>query len=109
MTQDQVMGILRQVLPFLGGLAVGKGWLTTTQVTDLTTLIFQIAGPVMLIGGSVWAFIANSKKSIVQSASQMNEVKSMTISDPKLAEAARSPDNSARVLLKEETEEEKRA
>lgn len=95
MTQDQVMSLVRQIIPFLGGIAVGKGWLTTAQLADLTNLSLQIAGPLFLIVGSILAFIANSKKSIVASATNMPEVDSKkfaaSISDPALKEVAATP------------------
>jgi hypothetical protein len=102
MTQDQVMGIVRWAIPFIGGMAVGKGWLTTAQVGELTNVVLALVGPVMAAGGVIWSIKANSKSSIIQSASAMPEVKSMTITDPALAEAAKKPEDSARVLLKDE-------
>lgn len=95
MTQDQVMGIVRQILPFIGGLAVGKGWLTTSQAAELTTLILQIAGPIFIVVSSIWAYKANSKSSIITSATNMPEVDSKklaaAISDPELKSAANNP------------------
>lgn len=85
MTQDQFMGLLRQALPFFGGIAVGKGWLTPSEVANFSDLVLQIAGPIMLVGSSIWAFIANSKKSILQSAGQMPEVSKVVVNDPALA------------------------
>lgn len=104
MTQDQVMGIVRWFVPFVGGIAVGKGYLTTAQLADLTNVILQLVGPLMAAGGVIWSIKANSKSSIIQSASAMPEVKSMTITDPKLAEAAKTSADPARVLLKEDDE-----
>ena len=34
MTQDQLMGLLRQVLPILGTLATAFGWLTPDKVAS---------------------------------------------------------------------------
>jgi hypothetical protein len=45
MTQDQVMGIVRWAIPFIGGMAVGKGWLTTAQVGELTNVVLALVGP----------------------------------------------------------------
>jgi hypothetical protein len=42
MTQDQVMGIVRWAIPFIGGMAVGKGWLTTAQVGELTNVVLAL-------------------------------------------------------------------
>lgn len=97
MSKDQVMGILRWVLSFAGGVAVGKGWLTQAQVIDLTNLLLQVAGPLAALAAAAWALKANSKTSILQSASQMPEVKSMTITDPALASAAKTAEPATEV------------
>lgn len=70
MTQDQFLGFVRQLLPFLAGIAVGHGYLNVSQAADLSTLILQIAGPLFIVGSTVWAFIANSRKSIMAAASK---------------------------------------
>lgn len=69
MTADQVNGLLRQILPILGTVltALGVKSATANAVVDL---IMTIAGPAMLVGGAVWAFVANSRKSIMASASK---------------------------------------
>lgn len=86
-TQDQAMALLRQAIPFAAGVAVAKGWLTTEQATDLMSLILQIAGPLGLVGGAVWTYIANTKKSILLSAGQMPEVQKVVVNDASLAAA----------------------
>jgi len=75
MTKDQLMGLLRQVLPLIAGIAVGKGWLTVDQAGTVTTLILQIIGPLGALGGMIWAAMANSKSSIIQSVAAMPETK----------------------------------
>lgn len=96
MTQDQVMGVLRWFLPFIGGIAVGKGWLTTEQVKDITTIALQFVGPVFAAAGVVWSIKANSKQSIIASTTNMPEVDSKklaaAIDDPKLKEVAKAGD-----------------
>ena len=95
-TQDQVMGLLRQLLPLLGGIAVGLGWLTKDEVAGYSALILQSVGPIMIIIGWVLSMIANSKTSILKSAAAMPETRvvangattTITIHDPDLAQAA---------------------
>jgi len=74
MTTDQIMGVLRQILPILGGLATGLGWLTVDQVTGYTQIILQIAGPAVSLVGIIWSLKANSKTSILTAVSNMPEL-----------------------------------
>lgn len=78
MTQDQVMGLLRQLLPAIGALALVLG-VSQTTVSYWTNLILQIAGPISIVVGVIWSLVANSKKSILTSAANMPEVKEITI------------------------------
>lgn len=70
MSQDQWLAILRQLLPALGGIAVALGWLTKDQVGPLVANILAAAGPLMLVGGTIWAVIANTRASIMASAAK---------------------------------------
>lgn len=69
MTQDQLMGLLRQIGPILGTLLTVFGMKSATA-NALVDLIMTVAGPIMLIGSTIWAFIANSRASIMASASK---------------------------------------
>jgi hypothetical protein len=92
MTWDQIAGLLRQLLPFVGGLAVARGWLTTEQMT-------AAVGAIITLGGIGWSIKANNKTSIIKASAGMNETNVtkgpngtaiLTISDPDLATAAKS-------------------
>ncbi len=85
MTQDQFLALVRQVIPFLAGMATGYGWLSPAEAASLSTLALSIAGPAFLIGSGIWSFIANSKKSILLSAGQMPEVQKVVMNDAVLA------------------------
>lgn len=91
MTQDQIMALIRQIVPILAGLAIARGY-SQKDVAQWSDLALQIAGPLLAMGGLVWAYIANRKTSIIKSASQMPEVDSKklaaAISDPNLKQAA---------------------
>jgi hypothetical protein len=99
MTQDQIMGVVRWAIPFLGGMAVGKGWLTTAQVGELTDAVLGLVGPIMAAAGVIWSIKANSKPSIIASATNMTEVDSKklaaAISDPALKEVAKNGDTTS--------------
>lgn len=96
MTQDQIMGLLRQLLPVLGTLATSLGILTADQVGSITATVLTLAGPVMIVGGAIWALFANSKTSIIKSAAAMGETRvtpnetstTIEVLDPNLAHVA---------------------
>lgn len=54
MNKEQVMGIVRHALTFIGGIFVIKG-LATEAMTDETI------GAIMTAVGAVWSFIKNGK------------------------------------------------
>ena len=93
MTSDQFMGLVRQAIPLIGGIAVAMGWLTTGQVARTTEIVLQIGGPLFVLWGIIWSYVANSKESIVQSVAAMPETtvegNMVRINDPRLATAAR--------------------
>lgn len=91
MTNDQLMGIVRQIVPILGTLATSFGWLSATQVTGITSIVYQIAGPALLLVGIVWSLIANSKTSILTAAANIPELaKPIEVTDRNLAAAVPS-------------------
>lgn len=69
MTVDQVNGLLRQILPIIGTVltAIGVNSATANALVDLT---LTIAGPTMVVASAIWAFIANSRKSIMAAAAK---------------------------------------
>lgn len=88
--KNQAMGLGRGGVWFLAGAAVGYG-----LVNGETAI--GIAGAVLtLIGGGLTG-VANTNNSIVQAASQVPEVKAMSIADPGLVAAAKSADPETRV------------
>lgn len=67
-TQDQWMGQLRQILPVIGTLLTTLGIMTPEEWQSWFTLIMAAAGPIIIAGSVVWSWIANSRKSVMQSA-----------------------------------------
>lgn len=50
LTKEQVLGILRHVLTFVGGIVVAKGYIDNAAVTE-------IIGGAMTLAGAVWSVI----------------------------------------------------
>ena len=63
------MGLLRQIGPILGTLLTVFGMKSATA-SAVVDLIMTIAGPIMVVGSAVWAYIANSRASIMTSAAK---------------------------------------
>ena len=67
MNAEQVTSLVRQILLFGGGIAVGKGWI------DNETML-AIVGALVTLATSAWAFKTRTKASIVASAAAKVEV-----------------------------------
>lgn len=99
-TTDQMMGQGRVALAFAAGVSVGAGWLKTGSLTpeqfgEIFNYLVEAAGPIFLLAAGAWSLKANSKKSILQAAAQMPEVREsgrpIVVTDQKLADSL--PDN----------------
>ena len=96
-TVDQYMGLLRQMLPAVGGFLVSLGVLPPDFVGKTTSTVLTLAGPVMILIGAIWSLKANNKTSIIRSAAKMPETRvedgKIIINDPQLAAAAHKEAN----------------
>jgi hypothetical protein len=54
MKQEQIMGIIRHVLTFVGGIVVAKGFADETFIMELT------GGVITLVGG-IWSIVSKIK------------------------------------------------
>ena len=90
-TIDQYMGLLRQVIPFIGGLLIAFG-ANAGWVSGAGTDILLVAGPAMTLIGVIWSLVANNNTSIIKAAAKMPETerdgRALIITDPALAQAA---------------------
>jgi hypothetical protein len=53
LTKEQVLGIIRHTLTFVGGILVTKGMLDETTVTE-------IIGGVITLTGAIWSIVAKA-------------------------------------------------
>jgi flagellar motor component MotA len=56
MNKEQILGILRHTLTFLGGFIVAKGWIDENMAIEIT-------GAVVTLVGVIWSFINKNKNS----------------------------------------------
>ncbi|MDQ2080242.1 hypothetical protein RA307_08620 [Xanthobacteraceae bacterium Astr-EGSB] len=54
MNKEQVLGVVRHILTFAGGIVVSKGLLDETTMT-------AVVGAVITIGGALWSILAPEK------------------------------------------------
>jgi len=92
MTQDQFGGLVRAALQVAGAAATIFGIMSVDQVSVVTTWLLDILGPTSVLGGAIWSWISNSKKSLIQSVAAMDETSvdgnKITVHDRTLATAA---------------------
>jgi hypothetical protein len=71
MNQEQIMGTLRILISTVLSYAVGKGWLSSSQVADLTAAIVTISAV-------IWSFTSHSQHAQIANVAAMPEVKNIT-------------------------------
>lgn len=74
MNSEQIMGLIRQILPVLGGIAMTFGWLTPGQVATGTATILSIAGPGLIVISTIWSLVAKTNTSLVAAAAAVPAV-----------------------------------
>src|SRR5262245_16178907 len=92
MNQDQLLSLLRQLLPIFGTLAISFGWTTPDKWAAWSTTIMSVAGPIMVLVGIVWGFLAHTKTATLTAAAALPEVKKIELSasSPESAALARA-------------------
>jgi hypothetical protein len=54
LTQEQVLGIVRHALTFIGGIVVMRGLVDETIVTE-------VIGSIVTLTGAIWSIVAKNK------------------------------------------------
>lgn len=97
MTQDQVLGQLRQLMPAIGWILIATGKVNPAEWASFIDVMIPAAGAAFVLGSAAWALLANSKASIIKSVAQMPETQvvkngigltTVVIHDKELADAA---------------------
>ncbi|SFV11354.1 hypothetical protein SAMN02799631_05253 [Methylobacterium sp. 174MFSha1.1] len=83
MNQDQLTTLLRTLLQFGGGIAVGRGWIDAETSTALT-------GALVTLLVTVWGLYVRRNAGLVASAAALPSVK-VILADPATADAVPSP------------------
>ena len=69
MTTDQVMALLRQVMPIVGTMLTVFG-LSSATANNIVNLVMTGAGPTITLAGIIWSFVANTRASIMAAAAK---------------------------------------
>ena len=78
MNPEQLVGLIRQFLPYFSGIATALGW---TWFDGLAASVLQIIGPAAAIGSLVWSLISKTHANIVSSAAAVPGVANIALND----------------------------
>lgn len=74
MNQEQVMGLVRQVLLIGGTLAASLGWLSPEKVAGLTATVLSLVGPVFMVASVIWSAITKTQSNLIATAAAQTDV-----------------------------------
>lgn len=78
MNPDQVVGTIRQFLPFVSGIALALG---LTWFDGVASAVLNVIGPVTALVSLVWSLIDKTKASTIAKVATMSGVKSIALED----------------------------
>ncbi|WP_292510219.1 hypothetical protein [Methylobacterium sp.] len=91
MNSEQLTSLLRTVLQFAGGIAVGRGWVDAETST-------AIVGALVTIAVTAWSLYTRRAAGIVASAASLPAVTSVSVASPTLARAANASASDGAVI-----------
>lgn len=68
MNQEQIMGLVRQVLLIGGTLATTLGWATPDKVAGWTATILSLVGPVSMVVSVIWSAVNKTQANLISTA-----------------------------------------
>lgn len=74
MSNEQLLGLLRQFLPVLGTILGTLGWVKPENWATSSAIIMSVAGAALVIISAIWSLIDKTKASIVAKADALPEV-----------------------------------
>src|SRR5712691_10118704 len=94
MNQDQVLGMLRNILAVGGGYAIGHGWLNDSQAV-------LIGGAVTSLAPLVWTYFAHTDGAKIAAASALPEIAKIVVasSAPRYSAAAVAAGDTSQVKV----------
>ena len=83
LNKDQTMSLVRQILMFVAGLLITKGWLSSNNATALVTDVVTAIGSIAAAAPIVWGIYAHTQTAMIKSVNDAdNGVKVVPNSSP---------------------------
>lgn len=72
MNQDQALGLARNLISFLGGIAASRGWFSTEQIT-------MIGGIAAAVVPFVWTMFAHTDSAKIAAVTAMPDIRQVVV------------------------------
>lgn len=79
MNSEQIVGTIRQFLPFVGGIITALGWNKDGKFDSLANAAIALIGPAMTFGSLVWSLVSKTNAAIVTKAASVPGVASINL------------------------------
>lgn len=79
MNAEQVVGTIRQFLPFIAGIVTAMGWNKDGKFNTLADALIAAIGPGMALISVVWSFFSKTNAALVSKAANVPGVASITL------------------------------
>lgn len=97
MNEEQIRGIVRQLLLIGGTLATTLGWATPDKVAGWTATALALVGPVFMISSVIMSLVSKTQANIISSAASQTDVNGVKlVNDVKLNPLAQGVNDLAR-------------
>jgi hypothetical protein len=74
MNREQIIGLLRHLLPFIGGIATSGGYISEEGWAIFSEQFLVFAGPAITLGGLLWSYMDKTDKALVEKVIALPEV-----------------------------------
>lgn len=68
MSNEQLLGLLRQILPIVGAVAVSLGWMKPDEVGGFIATALSVAGALLIIVSAIWTLVTNARNALIKKA-----------------------------------------
>lgn len=73
MNQEQVTGLVRQILLIVGTLAAALGWATPEKVAGWTATVLSLVGPGFMLASVVWGAVSKTQTNLIATAATQTD------------------------------------
>ncbi len=87
MNAEQIIGMIRQFLPFVAGIATILGWNKDGKFDTLVSTLLTAIGPIMLAASAIWSYFSKTDGALVSTAAAVPGVSHITLANTPAGEA----------------------